>query len=132
MTEDDVLTLARTVWGEARGEGTEGQKAVIHTVFNRFKSGRWYAGKTIAATCKKPWQYSCWNKNDPNRAKMEELTYIELKPYIDLIEEAEFEPDPTGGATHYYNPKVCAAPKWAAGMRPCYVCGHHLFFKGID
>ena len=47
MTEDDVLTLARTVWGEARGEGTEGQKAVIHTVFNRFKSGRWYAGKTI-------------------------------------------------------------------------------------
>ena len=89
MTEDDVLTLARTVWGEARGEGTEGQKAVIHTVFNRFKSGRWYAGKTIAATCKKPWQYSCWNKNDPNRGKMEELTYIELKPYIDLIEEAE-------------------------------------------
>jgi len=79
MTEDDVLTLARTVWGEARGESVAGQKAVICTVLNRFNSGRWYAGKTIAETCRKPWQYSCWNKKDPNRAKMEALTYIELK-----------------------------------------------------
>lgn len=131
MTENDIMTLARTAWGEARGESKTGQKAVICTVFNRFKSGRWYAGKTIAETCQKPWQYSCWNKNDPNRVKMAELTYIELKPYIELIREVEEDGDITFGATHYYNPKACAKPKWAVGAQPCYVCGSHLFFRGI-
>lgn len=131
MTEDDILTLARTVWGEARGESDAGKKAVICTVLNRFKSGRWYAGKTIAATCRKPWQYSCWNIDDPNRKKMENLTYVELKPYIELIRTVEEEGDITRGATHYYNPKVCAKPKWAIGAQPCYVCGNHLFFRGI-
>lgn len=131
MSEEDILILARTVWGEARGESAEGQKAVIHTVFNRFNSKRWYAGKTIAATCQRPWQYSCWNVNDPNRAKMLKLTYVELKPYIELIREAESEEDFTGGATHYFNPKACKAPNWAAAMKPCYVCGHHLFYKGV-
>ena len=132
MTDEDVLTLARTVWGEARGESEEGKKAVIHTVFNRFNSGRWYAGKTIATTCRKCWQYSCWNKNYPNREKMDALTYIELELNLNLIKEAETEDDFTGGATHYYNPKVCARPKWVEGMKPCYICGHHLFFKGVN
>ena len=131
MNEEDILTLARTVWGEARGENEAGKKAVVCTVLNRFKSGRWYAGKTIAETCKKPWQYSCWNKGDPNLAKMQTLGYVELKPYIELIKMVEEEGDITHGATHYYNPKACPKPKWAIGSQPCYVCGSHLFFRCV-
>lgn len=131
MNEEDILTLARTVWGEARGENEAGKKAVICTVLNRFKSGRWYAGKTIAETCKKPWQYSCWNKGDPNLVKMQTLGYVELKPYIELIKTVEEEGDITHGATHYYNPTACLKPKWAIGSQPCYVCGSHLFFRGV-
>lgn len=134
MREEDILALAQTLWGEARGEDDEGMTAVCCTVINRFNSGKWYAGKTIEETCKKPWQYSCWNKNDPNRQKLLRLTYIELKRELDIIKKVTsgvYE-DITCGATHYYNPKVCSMPKWAVGKVPCYVHGNHLFFKDID
>lgn len=133
MNEDDVLTLARTLWGEARGEDDEGMKAVCCTIINRFNSKKWYSGKTIAETCTKPWQYSCWNKNDPNLPKMLNLTYIQLKREMDIIKDVTsgVYNDITFGATHYYNPKVCS-PEWAKGKVPCYTHGNHLFFKDID
>lgn len=133
MTEEDILTLARTMWGEARGEDNEGMQAVCCTIINRFNSKKWYAGKTIAETCLKPWQFSCWNPTDPNRLKMLKLTYVELKRELDLIKEVTggVYNDITSGATHYYNPRVCK-PKWATGKVPCYSHGNHLFFKGID
>lgn len=134
MTEEDVLVLAQTMWGEARGEDDEGLRAVCCTVINRFNSGKWFAGKTIAETCKKPWQYSCWNKNDPNRPHLSRLTYIQLKRELEIIRDvvSGVYDDITFGATHYYNPMVCGMPKWAMGKIPCYVHGHHLFFKDID
>lgn len=133
MTENDMDVLARTIWGEARGENEQGKKAVVNVIFNRFSSGKWFAGKTIADTCQKPWQFSCWNKSDPNRKKMEALTYIELKPYFELIREVEqAKVDLVNGATHYYAPKVVACPKWAKGIEPCAKVGNHLFFKDID
>lgn len=134
MTEEDILTLARTMWGEARGEDNEGMKAVCCAIINRFNSKKWFAGKTIAETCLKPWQFSCWNPTDPNRLKMLKLTYIELKRELDLIKEVTggVYNDITSGATHYYAPKACPMPKWAKGKVPCYVHGNHLFFKDID
>lgn len=133
MREEDILALAQTLWGEARGEDDEGMTAVCCTIINRYNSKKWFAGNTIEETCKKPWQFSCWNKNDPNRPKMLRLTYIELKRELEIIKQVTsgIYHDITGGATHYYNPKVCK-PKWAEGKVPCYVHGNHLFFKGID
>lgn len=134
MKENDILALAQTMWGEARGEDDEGMAAVCCTIINRFQSKKWFSGESIEATCKKPWQYSCWNVNDPNRPKLLRLTYIELKRELDIIKKVTsgvYE-DITCGATHYYNPKVCAMPKWAEGKVPCYVHGNHLFFKDIN
>lgn len=85
MKDSDILALAQTLWGEARGEDDEGMKAVCCTIINRFNSGKWFAGKTIEDTCKMPYQYSCWNKSDPNRPKLLRLTYIELKRELDII-----------------------------------------------
>lgn len=133
MREEDILALAQTLWGEARGEDDEGMTAVCCTVINRFNSGKWFAGKTIEETCKKPWQYSCWNINDPNRPKLLRLTYPELKREFEIIKQVTsgVYKDITSGATHYYNPKVCK-PNWAEGKVPCYVHGNHLFFNGVD
>ena len=133
MNEEDILTLAQTLWGEARGEDDEGMRAVCCTIINRYNSGKWFAGKTIAETCKKPYQFSCWNKNDPNRPHLLRLTFIQLKRELEIIRQVAsgVYNDVTCGATHYYNPKVCK-PKWAEGKIPCYVHGNHLFFKDID
>ena len=37
MTEEDVDILARTIFGEARGESLSGQEAIASVVINRVK-----------------------------------------------------------------------------------------------
>ena len=70
VTEKDRDILARTLWGEARGESLAGQIAVAWTIRNRVKDGKdksWW-GEGYASVCQKPYQFSCWNRNDPNFA----------------------------------------------------------------
>lgn len=142
--QNDIETLARTLYGEARGENRQGKIAVACVVLNRVKRKKmcgWrningYKIATIAATCLKPWQFSCWNKNDPNRKKIINVT-LEDKKFAECYEIAQAACDDllediTKGATHYYNPKACVQPNWAKGKAPCVVVGHHLFFNNID
>lgn len=134
MIDNDKFALAQTLWGEARGEDDYGMIAVCCTIINRFNSKKWYAGKTIEETCKKAWQYSCWNNNDPNRPKLLRLKEEDLSREYSIIDKVTsgVYHDITGGATHYYNPEVCKMPEWAVGKVPCYTHGSHLFFKEID
>ena len=131
MTEHDMEIMAKTIFGEARGETREGQVAVACCILNRFKSKKWFSAKTIAGVCQKPWQFSCWNKNDPNAQKIANLSYSVYSKYFPIIKDA-VRCDITNGATHYYAPKVVKCPKWAEGKEPCAEIGHHLFFKEID
>lgn len=132
MTPEDIDTAARTIWGEARGERFEGMRAVAHVIKNRAARGGWW-GNTPAAVCRKPWQFSCWNANDPNNAKLPKLTARDHM-FPEALEVAELvlttdDPDPTGGATHYHTHAV--SPKWAAGLTPCAVIGGHRFYRDV-
>lgn len=57
----DTETLVLTIYGEARGESIEGQIAVACVIRNRAGNS-----KSIKEICLAPFQFSCWNKNDPN------------------------------------------------------------------
>ncbi len=129
--ENDILTLAKTIWGEARGEGEIGQKAIACVVINRFCSKKWFAGKTIADTCTKKWQFSCWNENDPNREKMEKLTKEDLGNIYDIAFAAVcgHQPDIVFKSTHYHTENV--HPKWAENKIPVVKIGHHLFYNDV-
>ncbi|HBO50080.1 MAG TPA: cell wall hydrolase [Alphaproteobacteria bacterium] len=131
MTDYDLEIMAKTIFGEARGETEQGQIAVACCILNRFKAKKWYSGRTVAATCLKPWQFSCWNKSDPNAQKLATLTFPAYSKYFPIIEKAK-QKDIVNGATHYYAPAVCSMPAWAKGKKPCAKIGGHLFFKGID
>ena len=131
MTDNDMEIFAKTIFGEARGETLEGQVAVACCILNRFNSKKWFAGKTIAQTCQKPWQFSCWNKNDPNAQKIANLTFPTYSKYFPVIKEA-MQKDITNGATHYYAPALVKCPNWAKDKTPCARIGNHLFFKDID
>lgn len=129
----DVNVLALTMIGEARGEGLQGMQAVGNTVINRVALRRWY-GITPAEVCKKPWQYSCWNCEDPNRPYLEKLTVNdETMQKVLLVASGLIDgsvADITNGATHYYR-QGTAVPAWSVNLTPCCKIGNHLFFKGV-
>jgi len=126
--------LALLIYGEARGEVYSGKLAVAHVVQNRANSLPWY-GKTIKGVCLKKWQFSCFNLNDPNRAKLLELAEMEQKPdtYNECLRAAKEVlsgncADITNGATHYFNPRI-VKPEWINSMQKMCTIGNHEFWK---
>ncbi len=135
--DQDTVTLAKTLWGEARGEDKPGMEAVAAVIINRLNSR--YRGRTSAsAVCTDPFQFSCWNTSDPNRAK---LARIDSQPDDDFRTALEISQralagglsDPTFGARHYVSTLLPAAlrPDWLRDKRPCRVIGHHEFYNDI-
>ncbi|MBQ0946385.1 cell wall hydrolase [Ideonella sp. 4Y16] len=146
--EAEIDILARTLYGEARGEGELGMEAVAHVVFNRVEARSWW-GRDVIGVCRKPWQFSCWNANDPNATRL--LTLNASDPFFAAASRvaarvhaaqrmgtrlrvdaaAGLRGDITFGATHYYAPARVARPRWAAHLQPCARIGHHHFFRGV-
>lgn len=147
VTARDVLYMAATIWGEARGEPYQGKVAVGHVIMNRLHRPGWWSRQkndgipddTIAAVCRDPYQFSCWNSIDPNSRKVRAIALNELPPLgdydfrvclraalqvIDAVED-----DPSEGATHYHVKGVF--PTWARHIAPHKVIGNHLFYKDV-
>ena len=124
---------ARTIYGEARGEGPAGMDAVAHVLINRVKDGRW--GMTLFQVCLAPYQFSCWNVGDPNRMIM--ITLDDAQPLLQQCIVAMDNAmagdtfDPTGGATHYYADTMPSVPTWTVGATETAHIGAHIFFKNV-
>ncbi len=133
---NDIDTLARTLYGEARNQGIIGLKAVASVIMNRVAQPQHphFGHGDITACCKAPWQFSCWNENDPNLPKL--LTVTAADPiFAQCLQIAQTAvngnlADPTGGATYYYV-KGSPEPAWAVDKEPCAIIGAHLFYKDI-
>lgn len=142
VTEKDRDVLARTLWGEARGEGSAGQIAVAWSIRNRVEmdlrnDGKpdWW-GEGYTGICQKPWQFSCWNKNDPNYPFLSGAKPIPVREFAQARITADQvidgkHPDPTGGATHYYATTMPTPPPWTAHARQTLKLGHHVFFRDV-
>ena len=121
--------LARTIWGEARGEGVHGMQAVANVIMNRVKRGGWW-GATIEDVCKKPAQFSCWNTSDPNYQKIKSITTddTQFKQALNIARLAITGnlTDITGEATHYHS--VAVKPAWADKLILTTRIGDHLFY----
>lgn len=128
---DPVDVLARTIWGEARGEGPGGMEAVASVILNRAARPRWW-GRDICGVALRPWQFSCWNANDPNLPKMESVGTSDREFRAALVIAARAVagdlPDSTNGADSYVDLRV-ARPAWAANRQPVAKIGNHTFFK---
>lgn len=137
-TEKDRDILARTLWGEARGESFAGQIAVAWTIRNRVFDGKaksWW-GEGYAGVCLKPYQFSCWNKNDPNYPYLSGAKPIPPKQFARAQRAADQvisgqEPDISNGATHYYAATMPKPPAWTKGATQTFRLGNHIFFKDV-
>jgi len=134
----DVDVLARTIYGEARGESVRGKEAVACVIMNRVKrakdrGGYWW-GDSVEKVCLRPWQFSCWNANDPNRAKLEQVEpgHRVFDTCLRIARRAVSGclNDTTRGATHYHTEHV--NPPWSRGRPACAEIGRHLFYNDIE
>lgn len=131
--EQQIDTVARTIWGEARGEGYAGMQAVANVIMNRVASGGWY-GLTPAEVCKKPKQFSCWLKSDPNYNKLISVTTADrlFKQAVEIATKAVNGdlPDITGGATEYHTKSI--RPNWNYDrLIKTASIGQHVFYKSF-
>lgn len=133
LTYHDGDILSRTIFGEARGEPMDGKVAVAAVMLNRWRSRKWFAGTTLAETCQKPGQFSCWNLTDPNRAKLL-AAGLDDQFFTDCWGAgltALAGPLPFGWNVWHY--KVVGTPAaWATGHTPVATIGHHEFYAGIS
>lgn len=137
MTEIEIL--ARTIYGEARGEKIKGKEAVASVIMNRVKKARarggmYWWGSTIKKVCLKPWQFSCWNKNDPNRLKILNVNKLDMNFQtclrISRRAVAGELKDQVDGSTHYHSKKV--NPLWSRGRMFTTEIGRHHFYNNVE
>lgn len=127
----DLEILARTIFGEARGQDFKGQLAVAWVVRNRTMRPARFA-PTVAGVCLAPLQFSCWNRTDPTFVRMVTVTLPDPAYVVALAAAAtvltDHALDPTGGADHYHATSI-PPPAWARTMRLTVQLGDHLFYK---
>ena len=137
--EKDVDVLARTIYGEARGEyfrpdgGVSSLVCVANVICNRAAQPKRY-GKSIAEVCQRPYQFSCWRKNDPNYVIITRMQYGDDKIFDLCYEVAKNVlagqwPDLTEGANHYHASWMKIYPAWSLGRTPTKRMGQHIFYK---
>lgn len=132
--------LARTLYGEARGEAERGMAAVACVIMNRVHlseqnmvnaRGPLWWGRDVVSVCLKQYQFSCWNRDDPNRRKIIAVTrddpiFAAALRIARAAISGEIE-DVTHGATHYHARNI--TPTWARGVTPTATIGQHIFYK---
>ena len=126
LTQRDLL--AKTLQAEAGSQGYTGMVAVGSVIMNRLAGGS-DLGKVIL----QPGHFSAWNSTT-GYAGGEQGQDMDFTPSSKAYEVADallagnYE-DPTGGATHYYNPQL-ADPNWGASAGGDWqTIGQHVFGK---
>jgi len=126
----DQEIVARTLYGEARGEGYLGQQGVCNVIFNRAAKPGWW-GTNPRDCALHPYQFSCWNNSDPNRSKIvavtpEDSIYAQCYDIAGLAFSGQLD-DITSGADSYQ--VIGTNARWAVGLNPCAIIGKQEFYK---
>lgn len=136
---DDLQAMARTIYGEGRGEDQHGRVAIGQVIMNRVKidlnndnKPDWW-GEGIKDVCLRSKQFSCWNIGDPNRDKIinvgdSNTTFLECIRIAAYVMAGDSF-DLVHGATHYHTKDSSAS--WSIGLSPCVDIGNHLFYKDV-
>ena len=129
--QDDLRILRATIQGEAAGEGDLGCFAVGCVMRTRVQLPYWW-GDTYTEICLWSAQFSCWWSDWPLRGDDIRGAFRIATGRYERAHEAALrvlagEPDITGGASHYLNPRH-ARPEWTSHLlRTCRI-GHHDFY----
>jgi spore germination cell wall hydrolase CwlJ-like protein len=125
-SELDILT--GTIFGEARGEPTEGKIGVGLTILTRVQNPGWW-GRNFREVCLADRQFNCWqdhNKDDiilarkENTADWKNCKAIAIEILLGHIMNG------LGHPTHYHTANI--SPKWASRFIKLTQIGKHIFY----
>jgi len=128
-----VILLALCIWREARGEPFDAKTAVAWSIRNRVNRPRWW-GHTFESCILMPYQYSSFNRNDPNSAKLpvsSDPNWTDaLTIAIDVYLPTPTLGDKSCGADSYYDRSLDGCPpEWAAQANHTADVGAFHFFR---
>lgn len=135
LPDNEVLAL--TIYGEARGEPYLGKVAVGSVVLNRADLKNWMGG-TVKEVCLKPFQFSCFNKSDPNYKMLLDIAqdctreatvnrvFCVCAGIADGLIDGTVQRITEG--THYHSTGI-KTPNWAFEMKRVDKVGRHIFYK---
>jgi len=133
--DSDKTLLARMLFGEARNCSFAEKVAIAYTAINRANDNKTWNGRTLRGAILCPWQYSCFNKGDPNLPKLTNPKAYSPKAWEQCLSAADAAlsykyPDMNQGQTHYFNPRH-ANPNWANSIERLgeLAKGKHVFLK---
>ena len=108
-----VQLFALCIWREARGESEDGKRGVAHVIANRVNHPGWW-GHDWCSVILKPWQFSSFNKNDPNSEKWPEDTDPSWQQCLSIASDVYLgmNSDPTDGACYYYDTSIEFPRAW--------------------
>src|SRR5690606_23977734 len=90
--DPNVDTVARTLWGEARGTGLLDMLGVAAVIRERYLRPGWWSKPSDDwwSVCRNPYQFSSWNQNDPNRKKLYRAEELEPDAFNRATRIAEY------------------------------------------
>jgi spore germination cell wall hydrolase CwlJ-like protein len=136
MKPQELTLFALCLYREARGEPLLVTKqAVAWVIRNRVNNPRWW-GDSYWSVILKPYQFSSFNKTDPNATKWpqeNDAAWVEcLSIASDIGSEVPSVSDPSGGATSYFDCSLdLNPPAWSEDGTNVKTCdyGRLHFYK---
>ena len=115
----------------------DAQRAIMHSILNRYELDPVRYGSTGAAVCYKRYQYSEYLPDPGDNADLERNASLGARNEA-VVRAIGFyhaiitgqETDFTGGATHFYATSI-APPAWTKGATHCGVWGGTTFWKNV-
>lgn len=134
LSEIELMTVC--IYGEARNQSLDGMLAVASVIINRANRPSWW-GRDIKGVILSPWQFSCFNENDPNRTILEDIaagfqarlrksSVLRRCYWIAKGAMEGFLSSNVGMATHYHTRQV--SPNWKEKLRRITQIGNHIFY----
>jgi N-acetylmuramoyl-L-alanine amidase len=135
LAKGDLDALARVTWAESRGQPWLGQCAITWVVLNRLAREKGRFPRTVQGIIYQPYQFSCFNRNDPQCEKVKVVTeadpaFVEAMAAVTAVLTGKV-PDPTNGSDHYHHIAMKPYPAWASKLYPQATIGAHKFYREI-
>jgi Cell Wall Hydrolase/D-alanyl-D-alanine carboxypeptidase len=137
IASDALDLMTRTLLGEA-DQTPEGWQALANVIKNRVNSRAWGPNTRVGPVLNANKQFTVWNNDSKLAATQARLraipttdgNYQRAATVLQQVFNDQL-PDNTGGATHYYAPKLMPngqAPPWALGEQGRMI-GSQIFYR---